>query len=144
MQKSFITQLILCIAILAGSTACGSSFVIHDVDYSQPVESVLVPDSDNMVHDQRYSVKFSVSGLLEEEGAASIDELRMIRNHAGFYYLTANGFQNVYIFEPGEQMLELVEMVRVSESGLSRPAFNQRGTYIELIDRSTGETFNLE
>lgn len=144
MQKSFFTHLILCIAILAGAAACGSSFVIHNVDYSQPVESVLVPDSDNLVHDQRYAVKFSISGLLEEEGTDSVDELRMIRNHAGFYYLTANGFQNVYIFEPGEQMLELVDMVRVSESGLGQPAFNQRGTFIELIDRSTGDTFNLD
>lgn len=144
MQKSFIIHLILCIAILVGAAACGSSFVIHDVDYSQPVESVLEPDSENMVHDQRYSVRFSISGLLEEEGAASVDELRLIRNHAGYYYLTASGFHNVYVFEPGEQMLELVEMVRVSETGLSRPAFNQRGNYIELIDRSTGETFNLD
>lgn len=144
MQKSFFTHLILCIAILAGASACGSSFAIHDVDYTQPVESVLVPDSENMVHDQRYSVKFSVSGLLVEEGVDSVEEVRMIRNQSGFYYLTASGFHHVYIFEPGEQMLELVDKVRVSESGLSRPAFNQRGTYIELIDRSTGETFNLD
>lgn len=144
MTKSIFTHLILCIAIMAGAAACGSSFVIHDVDYSQPVESVLTPDSDNIVHDQRYAVKFSISGLLTEEGLTSLDEIRMIRNHAGYYYLTASGFQNVYVFHPGESMLELERKVTVSESGLGQPAFNQRGTNIELIDRSTGNTWNLD
>lgn len=80
MQKSTFTHLILCMAVVAGSVACGSSFAIHDVDYSQPLESVLTPDSDNMVHDQRYAVKFSIAGLLEEEGVNGLEELRMIRD----------------------------------------------------------------
>ncbi len=144
MQKSIFTHLILCITIMAGGAACGSSFVIHDVDYSQPVESVLTPDSDSMVHDQRYAVKFSISGLLAEEGVTGVDEIRMIRNHAGFYYLIAAGFQHVYIFQPGESILELEDKIRVSESGLGQPVFNQRGSFIELIDRSTGNTWNLD
>ena len=144
MQKSTFTHLILGLAIIAGSVACGSSFAIHDVDYSQPVESVLTPDSENMIHDQRFAVKFSISGLLEEEGISSIEELRMIRNHSGLYYLIASGFHHVFVFEPEMSSLKLSEKIRVSESGISQPAFNQRGTYIELIDRATGDTFNLD
>lgn len=129
--------------ILLSVTACGPSLVLHNVDYSQPIESVLEADADFNVHDQRYAVKFSIAPLLTEEGVSGVDEIRIIRNRAGYYFVTASGFNNVYIFAPGASKLELVEKMLVSSNGLSQPAFNQRDTYIELIDRDTGETFNL-
>lgn len=143
MNKQRLLNLILSLAILLSVSACGSSLILENVDYSQPVESVLVPDSDQIVHDQRFAVKFSISPILTEENLTEIDEIRLIRNQAGFYFVTASGFNNVYVFTPGESVLELVEKVFISENGLSQPAFNQRETYIELIDRDTGETFNL-
>lgn len=144
MLKLRLPNLIFCVVILMGAVACGPSLVLQNVDYSQPVESVLSPDSDQMINDQRYAVKFSIAPLLDEEQLSGVNEIRMIRNRAGFYYVTAPGFHNVYIFSPGESVLELVEKVNVSQSGLSQPAFNQRGSYIELIDRGTGDTFNLD
>ncbi|MEX2463537.1 MAG: hypothetical protein WD513_04540 [Balneolaceae bacterium] len=144
MQKSIIIHLIFCVTIMAGVAACGSSLIIQEVDYSQPVESVLAPDSENSVQDQRYAVKFSISGVLEDEGISAVNQIRLIRNSTGFYFLTANGFQNVYKFQSGEGTLKLIEKIRVSENGLGQPAFNQRGTHIELVDGSTGETYNLD
>lgn len=143
MSKQRLLYLLFSLAILVSATACGSSLILENVDYSQPIESVLVPDSDQNIHDQRFAVKFSIAPLLAEENMTETDEIRMIRNRSGFYFVTATGFNNVYVFAPGESVLELVEKVFITENGLSQPAFNQRETYIELIDRNTGDTFNL-
>lgn len=143
MNKQRLLYLLFSLVILLGVSACGSSLILENVDYSQPVESVLEPDSDQIVHDQRNAVKFSIAPLLAEENMEETNEIRMIRNRSGFYFVTASGFNNVYVFAPGESTLELVEKVFITESGLSQPAFNQRGTHIELIDLNTGDTFNL-
>jgi hypothetical protein len=49
MAKPTITTLAMCVAILFGAAACGPSLVIQNVDYAQPLESVLSPDMDNQV-----------------------------------------------------------------------------------------------
>lgn len=125
-------------------TGCGSSLVIQNVNYSQPLESVLSPDSDNMVHDQRYAIQFSITPILEYEGIDAVDEIRMIRNTGGFYFVTADGFNNVYIFAPGEGELVLHEEVELTDGPILEPAFNQRGTHVELINQSSGQTYNLD
>lgn len=144
MLKQASITLSLCVALLFGAAACGPSLVIQNVDYSQPVESVLTPDGDAMVHDQRYAIKFSISSILEEEGVSSVDEIRLIRNRAGYYFVTAEGFSNVYVFEADESELKLAKKIEISGDGLGQPAFNQRDTYIELVDRATGQTYNLD
>ncbi len=144
MFKRTTITLTLCVALLVGAAACGPSLVIQNVDYSQPVESVLTPDSDEMVHDQRYAIKFSISPILEEEGVSSVDEIRLIRNREGYYFVTAAGFMNVYVLKAEESELELSKKIEISGDGLGQPAFNQRDTYIELIDMETGATYNLD
>lgn len=144
MAKPTITTLSLCVALLFGAVACGPSLVIQDVDYAQPIESVLSPDSDNQVHDQRFAVKFNISGILEEEGASSVDEVRVIRNSSGYYFVTASGFNNVYVFETDASELKLAEKIEISSEGLGQPAFNQRDSYIELVDRASGDTYQLD
>ena len=129
---------------MAGVVSCGPSLVIQDVDYSQPLESVLSPDSDNIVHDDRYAIDFSITPILEEEGRSSVNQIRLIRNHAGYYFVTANGFRNVYVFAPAESELELENTIEFEEKGLGEPAFNQRNEYIELVDLSNGETYRLD
>lgn len=123
--------------------ACGPSLVIQNVDYSQPIESVLETDGDNSVHDQRYGILFNVTPILEEEGVSSVDEIRLIRSDKGYYFLTAAGFSHVYVLEPGESELSLKEAIHLSEEGLSQPALNQRGDYIEVIDRATGDSYRV-
>jgi hypothetical protein len=144
MAKPTITTLSLCVALLFGAAACGPSLVIQNVDYAQPIESVLSPDSDNQVHDQRYAIKFNISGILEKEGASSVDEIRLIRNRAGYYFVTASGFNNVYVFETDESELNLKTKIEITSNGLGQPAFNQRDSYIELVDRASGNTYNLD
>lgn len=134
----------MCVALLFGAAACGPSLVIQDVDYSQPIESVLTPDSGNEVHDRRYAIKFNISSILEAEEESSVDEIRLIRNSAGYYFVTANGFNNVYVFEPGESELKLKTEIELSEDGLGQPAFNLRNGNIELVDRDSGDTYNLD
>lgn len=144
MAKPTITTLSLCVAILFGAAACGPSLVIQNVDYAQPIESVLSPDSDNQVHDQRYAIKFNISGILEDEGTASVDHIRLIRNGAGYYFVTADGFNNVYVFETDESELKLKTKIEITSNGLGQPAFNQRVSHIELVDRASGNTHNLD
>jgi len=143
MAKPTITTLALCVALLFGAAACGPSLVIQNVDYSQPIESVLSPDSDNEVHDERYAIKFNISNILEEEGASSVDEVRLIRNNAGYYFVTAAGFNNVYVFETDEGELKLENKIEITEDGLGQPVFNQRDGDIELIDMDSGDSYNL-
>lgn len=144
MAKPKLTTLTLCVALLFGAAACGPSLVLEDVDYAQPIESVLAPDDNSEVHDQRYAVKFSIAPVLEEEGITSVDEIRLIRNRAGYYFLTAAGFNNVYVFEPAESELALATIIEITENGLEQPALNQRDEHIELVDIGTGETYNLD
>lgn len=144
MAKPTITTLSLCVALLFGAAACGPSLVIQDVDYSQPIESVLTPDANNEVHDQRYAIKFNITPILESEGTSSADEIRLIRNRAGYYFVTAAGFNSVYVFQPAENELKLKSEIEISEEGINRPAFNLRNGNIELVDRETGDTYNLD
>ncbi len=144
MAKPTITTLSLCVALLFGAAACGPSLVIQNVDYAQPLESVLSPDTENQVHDQRYAIKFNISGILQEEGVSSVDEIRLIRSRAGYYFVTASGFNNVYVFETDESELKLENKIEITANGLGQPAFNQRDSHIELVDLATGNTYNLD
>ncbi len=144
MTKPAIITLSFCVALLFGASACSPTLVIQDVDYSQPVESVLEPDANNEIHDQRYAIRFSIQPILEEEGITSVDEVRLIRNRAGYYFLTAAGFNHVYVLGADESELKLKKRMRISGEGLGRPAFNQRDTYIQLIDSASGQTYNLD
>lgn len=144
MAKQKLSTLLLCIALLFGAAACGPSLVLQGVDYAQPIESVLSPDSNADVHDQRYAVKFNISPVLQEEGVSSVDQIRLIRNSAGYYFLTSQGFNNVYVFFPEASKLELESKINITNNGLQQPAFNQRSGTVELVDMSTGDTYNLD
>lgn len=144
MKRAKFLHVIIMFVFLMGITACGTSLVIQDVDYSQPLESVLTPGADNQIHDQRYAIKFSISPVLQEEGVASADEIRLIRNRAGYYFITAPGFSNVYVFEPDENELKLKNKIEITGDRLGQPAFNQRNTHIELVDRASGQTYNID
>lgn len=130
---------LLTILSLLFVTACSSSLVLQNVNYAQPVESVLQPDANGMVKDMRYAISFNVTPLLTSEStkgsaAMSVQEVHVIRGHEGFYYVTAPGFKDVYIMAPGDGTLKTKKKVLVDKNGLTNPAFNQRNPVIQLVD----------
>ena len=130
-------SLFLIFAGLLIYTAC-SSLTLQSANFAWPIESVLPVNSDGNVVDKRYSIEFNTRPLFFEEyqdSSAYMDkEIRLIRDHQGYYYMTANEFKNVYVFQAEEGKLILENKIVISESGIVKPAFNQRNTYIELID----------
>lgn len=143
MAQSKLLSIFVGVVLMFGIVSCGPSLVIQNVNYAHPLESVLEPDSENMVHDDRYAIDFSIAPILEEEGTTSVNQIRLIRNNTGYYFVTANGFSNVYVFFPAESELKLENTIEF-EAGLGEPAFNQREDYIELVDLAKGETYRLD
>jgi hypothetical protein len=141
MQKIRVTIMVTGMALLMGVVAC-SSYIPY-VDYSQPFESALAPDANNYVHDERYGIVFSVEPLLRRENMDAADEVILIRNRSGYYFVTASGFTNVYVLEPRPGELKIDNDIEISADGLQNPGFNQRGDYIEVVDRATGETYQI-
>jgi len=138
-------SLLFIIAGLLAYSGC-SSLTLQSANFSWPVESVLPVNSDGNVVEQRYSIEFNTLPLFFEEyqdsSAYAGKEVRLIRDQQGYYYMTANEFKNVYVFQAGEGELILENKISISETGILRPAFNQRGTYIELID-ANNKSFSL-
>ncbi len=136
MKQAMLLPLIVVLLFVAGCVPV----VLKPANFAWPVERVLPVDKDGMVKDDRYMVSFNVRPLLfEETGDSTLTrslELRVIRDGQGYYYLTARGFRNVYVFEQGDGSLDLTTKILISEQGLRDPAFNQRQTSIQLLNGS--------
>ena len=130
----------VCILVLL-ITGC-STLVLRPVDFSWPIEVALQPDGKGNVRENRYQVSFNVKALLFEElqdsTAVTKHTLHVIRDHAGFYFVTAKGFKNIYVLGHGDGSLVLHKKILVSEKGLDAPALNQRAPYISLINEKRG------
>lgn len=131
--------------LLLGLTSSCSTLVLKPADFAWPVESVLAVDEDGNVSEERYSISFNTKGLFFEEmkdsSAFQGKELRVLRDVMGFYFITANNFKNVYVFEMDEGAMELDNTILISEAGILNPALNQRPPYVELI--SNGKSMLL-
>ena len=127
------------LAALVSLSSC-TSLVLKPVEYAWPVERVLEVDGKGMIQDDRYMLTMNVRPLFHEETKDSVNvygqSVRMIRDHAGYYYMTAKGFRNVYIFSESEGALSLSTKVAVSDRPMREPAFNQRQPYIQLLNGS--------
>ncbi len=123
------------LAILAAGC---SPLMLKPADFSWPIEDELKSDSQGVVHEDRYSVSFSIKPLMYAEFKDSVNvgskSIRLIRGVRGYYYITGPKFKNVYVFAQGDGGLVLEKAVPVSKDGLTSPAFNQRSPYIELIN----------
>ncbi len=130
-------QKILVLSTLLLITSC-SVLTLTPAKFGWSVESVVRVQDNGMLLEDRYKISFNTKALFFEENADSnsyIDkELRLIRNDDGFYFITAPGFKNVYIFGADEGKLKLEEKVLITETGLQKPYLNQRSPYIELVD----------
>jgi len=142
MKSNIYIQILIAVSLAAFLSACSSRVAIENVDFAQPVETVAQADSEGQVTDIRTGVSFNILPLLEKEGLTASDfsntDVRMMRNHQGYYFVTAAGFRNVYVMEAQENKLRSENIIRISSDRLENPAFNQRNPYIQLIygDRS--------
>jgi hypothetical protein len=123
--------------LLIFAAAC-STFKLKQADFAWPVESVIAVDEDGKVSDDRYSISFDTKGLFFEETEDSSaymgKKIRILRDINGYYFITAERFKNVYVFQMDNGSMALRNRIFISEFGIDNPALNQRSPYIELID----------
>lgn len=120
--------------------ACNKSLVVKNVNYAQQIESVLVPDENGTVTDVRYGLSYSILPFqyeeFEDSSSVQVNEVRMIRNNQGYYFITADKFKHVYVMAPKRGELKLEKKILVDEEGLYSPAFNWREPVVQLITNS--------
>ena len=128
---------VLILLIFVFLAAC-STYILKPADFSRPIESVLKVDNKGNIEEQRYSLIIRVKSLYFQEFADSMNfagkEIRMIRDKAGYIFMTGKDFKNVYVFIPVEGGFKLENKILISEKNLSAPAFNQKLQNIELLD----------
>ena len=139
MRQSHIFTILLA-ALLIGGCA---SLQLQPVDFSWAAEEILDVQSDGTVSAKRYSSEFNVKALIQKEFAADsmaakeANMVRVIRDKAGYYFITGPNFKNVYVFINGDASLSLSNTIAVSpEKKMEDPKFNQRDSYIELLNGS--------
>ena len=127
--------LFILLAVMAAGCA---PLMLKPANFAWPIEDELKSDSHGMVHQDRYSLAFSIKPLMYAEMKDSIHvankSIRLIRGVRGYYYIVAPKFKNVYVFTQGDGGLVLKRKIAVSKEGLASPDFNQRAPYIELIN----------
>jgi len=124
--------------------AC-STLILKPADFAWPVESVLNVDNNGKVDIQRYSINFDARELFLKETGDSLgyqnQQLRVIRNSNGYYFMVANNFRNVYVFNNDEGTFRLEKKIEISgKTGIQNPAFNQRPPFIELVYGENGSS----
>jgi hypothetical protein len=131
--------------LAAGLSSC-ASVRLEPADFGWPVESALTVTTANTVEEARYCVTFNVAALAAEEfkdtSALKGGTVRVLRSADGFYFVTGNGFEHVYVFTADGPALSLKEKIRVvpeqenGRKGLRNPALNQRTPYVEMLDEN--------
>lgn len=140
----YLMPVLAVVFIIAG---CKQSLVISEVDYSQPIETVLTPDDEGIVSDVQHGISFNILPLqyaeTQDTSEVRTREVRFIRGTEGYYYITAPNFKHVYVMVPEKGKLKVDRKIMISENGVEDPAFNQRAPYIQLLNRKSGETYTL-
>lgn len=133
--------------ILGILVGCGSKMTIKRVNYSQPLETVLEPSENGEVEALEYGLSFNIKPIQYKETndttSVTTDKVHLIRNSSGYYFLTASGYNNVYVLRPVTGSLKLQKAIQITENGLDQPAFNQRDPYIQLIEKKSDQSYRL-
>jgi hypothetical protein len=126
--------LVIFTAVLTGCT----SLTLTPANFAWPIENVVTTDNTGSVVIDRYSTEFNASNLFKAEFGDSTEivgkELRVIRDQFGFYFMTAEGFMNVYVFEVDNGKFVQSGKIFITKDGMTNPALNQRAPNIELLD----------
>ncbi|KAF0151372.1 MAG: hypothetical protein FD143_2040 [Ignavibacteria bacterium] len=126
------------IIVFLTASAC-TTLTLKPAEYAWPIENALKVDAKGNITEPRYSFTLNVKPLFFEEFNDSTNyigkEIRIIRDKAGYYFLTAKEFKSVYVFESVESGMKLENKITISETkGMASPAFNQKAPNIELLD----------
>jgi len=131
--------LILTVIITSFAMIGCSSLQLQPADFSWQADEILEINSKGMVFAKQYGVAFTVTALLAKEFAAdtmavkNTNEVRLIRDKAGFYYLTGKKFKNVYVLAQSDGALAVSNTIVISsEKAMDEPKFDQKDSYIEL------------
>jgi len=133
-MKSII---LMVMGILMISLVGCSSLKLSPANFAWSIETVLPVDQNGMVTEKRYAFSFNAKPLFfAEKGDSALyydEELHIIKNERGFYFITAKSFSGVYVFQESDGALSLTNKIAF-EQKLSNPAFNSRFPWIELVD----------
>jgi len=133
-MKSII---LMVMGILMISLVGCSSLKLAPANFAWSIETVLPVDQNGMVTEKRYAFSFNAKPLFfAEKGDSALyydEELHIIKNEKGFYFITAKSFSGVYVFQESDGALSLTNKIAF-EQKLSNPAFNSRLPWIELVD----------
>ena len=121
-------------------SAC-TTLTLSPANFAWPIETVLTTGSGGDVTEERYSFSFNASSLIKAEmgETASVEgiTLRVIRDYEGYYFMIAEDFMYVYVFESKDGAFMQVNKIFISKEGINSPAFNQRTPYVELLSSGT-------
>lgn len=132
-------QLVVGVVLLMTTVVGCSALALQPADFSWAAEEAITVDGKGMADAQRYAVSFSVKSLFLAELADSLAwkdaTVRVIRDKSGMYFIAAAKFKNVYVFASGDGKLSLEKKILISETApMADPKFNQRDSYIELLN----------
>ena len=135
---SIIAKGIVLTFLISFFYGCSPSLVIKPVNYTWNLESVLKVQKDMTVKGPPKTLSFNVNGIYKSEGidltvSEEGREIRIIRGSEGYFYIVAEGFSNVYVFDTGENSLELYNKINIDKSAIRNPAFNYRDPYVQII-----------
>ena len=133
-------NILILISVVASFAIVGcSSLQLQPADFSWAAEEIVDVGTKGMVDAKRYSIAFNVSELLKKEfatdsmAAKETKEVRLIRDKAGFYYLTGKKFKNVYVLAQSDGALAVSNTLTISaEKMMEDPKFDQKDSFIEL------------
>ncbi|MFA4924605.1 MAG: hypothetical protein WC557_10475, partial [Ignavibacteriaceae bacterium] len=88
-----------------------SSLKLSPANFSWSIETVLPVHQQGIVSDKRYSFSFNAKPLFfAEKGDSALyfdEELHIIKDEKGYYFITAKSFSGIYIFQEDEGALKL-------------------------------------
>jgi hypothetical protein len=132
--------LMACLYVLAILLTGCSALMLRPADFSWPIEVAVKPDGNGTVQVARYQVSFNTKALLfaelKDSVAVTKHTIHILRDQAGYYFITAKDFKNVYVFGQINSALKLENKILVSEKGLEAPALNQKVPYVHLINEN--------
>ena len=138
-------KLFLVIIVISLVAGC-SGVKLAPAEFGWPIESVLKVDNNGFVKEERHTLSFNTKPMFlketEDSTAFNGNSIHLIRNAEGFYFITAAGFKNVYVFSMSQAAFIQHKIIQISETEmLKNPAFNQRIPFVELLDN--GKTIKL-